>query len=123
MRRFFSAIHRFFASLFTPAGQEKITIALGQAESLVQAVMPVVETIAAATPNRTDDEIVAVVKKYCVPVSIPAGPMTNADKGSLLLQTAVTAAEVGVSAATGIPTSVLTLAVQAVYTALKAATR
>jgi len=48
MRRFFSAIHRFFASLFTPAGQEKITIALGQAESLVQAVMPVVETIAAA---------------------------------------------------------------------------
>jgi hypothetical protein len=77
MRRFFSAIHRFFASLFTPAGQEKITIALGQAESLVQAVMPVVEAIAAATPNRID-----AGDRRCreeVPVSISVGPMTDAE--------------------------------------------
>lgn len=123
----FKAIKSFFskvAKLFgTPEGQAKVNAALGQAETLVQQVLPVVEAIAAATPNKTDDEIVAVVKKYAVPVTIPAGPMTDADKGALLLQTAVTAAETGVSAATGVPTSVLILAVQLAYTALRAATR
>ncbi|HZP17100.1 MAG TPA: hypothetical protein VFB00_03985 [Terriglobales bacterium] len=123
MKRFFAAVRGFFAYLFSPAGQAKVETALGQAESLVQAVMPVVEAVAAATPNRTDDEIVALVKRYAVPVTIPATPMTDADKGALLLQTAVTAAEVGVSACTGVPVSVITLAVQTAYTAMHAAAK
>ena len=120
---FFAHIFTGIKSLFTPAGQKKVMIALGQAESLVQQVLPVVEAIAIATPNKTDDEIIAVIKKYAVPVTIPSGPMTDADKGAPLLQAAVTAAEIGVSAATGVPTSVLILAGQLAYTALRSATR
>lgn len=123
MSRFFSAVRRFFANIFSPAGQQKITIALGQAEALVQEVLPVVELISSLTPNKTDDEIVAVVKKYAVPVTVPVGPMTDADKGSLLLQTAVTAATQDVAAAVGLPSSVITLAVQTAYTVLRSATR
>ena len=48
--------------------------------------------ISAAKPNKTDDGIVAIVKRWVVPVTIPAGPLTDADRGSLLLQTAITAA-------------------------------
>jgi hypothetical protein len=116
---FFKKVGSAFASLFTPAGQKKVLAALGQAEALVQEVLPVVEMIAAATPNKTDDEIVALVKKWCVPITIPAGPLTDADKGSLLLQTSITAATQTIAGATGVPTPVLTLALQAAYVVVK----
>ena len=116
---FFQKVGSAFASLFTASGQKKALAALGQAEALVQEVLPVVEMIAAATPNKTDDEIVALIKKWCVPVSIPAGPLTDADKGSLMLQTAITAATQTVAVATGVPTPVLTLAIQAAYVVIK----
>lgn len=56
---FFKKVGLAFASLFTPAGQKKALAALGQAEALVQEVLPVVEMIAACTPNKIYDEIVA----------------------------------------------------------------
>jgi hypothetical protein len=49
--------------------------------------------------------------------------MTDQEKGSLLLQTAVVAATTTVAETTGIPNSVITLAVQTAYTILRAAAR
>jgi hypothetical protein len=121
--QFFARLGNAIKSLFTPEGQKKALAALGQAETLVQYVMPVVEMVAAATPNKTDDEIVAIVKRWSVPISIPTGPMTDQEKGSLLLQTAVVAATTTVAETTGIPNSVITLAVQTAYTILRAAAR
>jgi hypothetical protein len=118
---FFAHIASGIKSLFTPAGQKKALVVLGQAEALVQQVLPIVELIASATPNKTDDEIVAVVKRWCVPITIPTGPLTDADKGSLLLQTAITAATETVAETAGLPVSVITLAIQTAYTVAKAA--
>src|ERR1039458_10388717 len=77
--------------------------------------------ISAAKPNKTDDGIVAIVKRWVVPVTIPAGPLTDADRGSLLLQTAITAATKEVAGASGVPVSVLATAIQIAYTVAKAA--
>jgi hypothetical protein len=54
---------------------------------------------------------------------IPAGTLTDADKGSLLLQTAITAATKTVAGASGVPVSALTTAIQiqVAYTITKAA--
>jgi hypothetical protein len=123
IQTFFKKIGSAVKSLFTKDGQRKALVVLGQVESMVQEVLPVVEMIAAATPNKSDDEIVALVKLWAVPITIPAGPLTDADKGSLLLQTAVTAATATVAKASGVPASVLTAAVQIAYVASKAANR
>jgi hypothetical protein len=45
---FFARIGAGIKSLFTPAGQKKALAVLGQVESLVQEVLPVVEMIAHA---------------------------------------------------------------------------
>ena len=51
----------------------------------------------------------------------PRRPLPDADKGSLLLQTAVTAATSTVASASGVPVSVLTSAIQLAYTVAKSA--
>src|SRR5947209_8009812 len=108
LKSFFARLGGSIKALFTPEGQKKAMKALGEAEALVQQVMPIVEMISAATPNKADDEIVAIVKRWAVPITIPSGHLTDEEKGAMLLQTAVTAAETTVAETSGVPTSVIT---------------
>ncbi len=73
-----------------PAMQKAAQIAkiVGQ---LMQYAIPAVEMIAAMTPNRTDDEIVAVLKSVAIPVPddyTSGRPFSEVEKNGLLLQAA-----------------------------------
>lgn len=57
MKGFFAAIGRFFKRIFSKDFREYI-------EQLTDVALPFVSAIAEATPNRADDEIVAVYQKY-----------------------------------------------------------
>lgn len=54
---FFKAIGRFFQRLFSPGFRDAV-------DKLGAFAIPFAEAVAAATPNRTDDEILAAYKKY-----------------------------------------------------------
>lgn len=57
MKSFFQAIGRFFQRLFSRDFRVMV-------ERLTDMALPFVEAIAAATPNRTDDEIIETYQKY-----------------------------------------------------------
>jgi hypothetical protein len=91
--------------------------ALEKAAELVPQALPVVRRIAALTPNRTDDEIVAAFEKYGVPCAQQYLATPVAARGYVLLQlaTAVLAAQFP-----GVATNVLNTAVQLAVTGNKA---
>jgi hypothetical protein len=96
-------------SLFTSG---KAQAAFDQAIALVPKAIPIVTTIAALTPNRTDDEIAQAFAKYAQPFSAEYLNAPKEMRGRLLLQLAssVLAAEVP-SAATRILDTAVQLAV------------
>lgn len=87
LKKFFRAIANLFS---TPEGRQRIEKALSATYELVQVAMPIVQLVAALTPTRADDEIVALIYKYALPVAIPREPLTDAEKGAVLKTAAVT---------------------------------
>ncbi|MFB3828954.1 MAG: hypothetical protein ACE15B_19465 [Bryobacteraceae bacterium] len=84
---------------------------------LLPAAMAIVERVAQATPNRTDDELAALAKAEGLPLvgSIVAAP--GADRGLLLLKIA---SDLLARLAPGTPTRILNMAVQTAYTGWRA---
>lgn len=106
---------RWFVGLFTsPKGQAVLsTIA-----NLAQQAEPIVEIIAAATPNKTDDEILAAYKQYGVPVMIQLANNNQKAAGAALLDLATTLLQRKVGS--GVAWNVLNSAAQLAYSAYKA---
>jgi hypothetical protein len=91
--------------------------ALERAAALVPQALPIVKQIAALTPTRTDDEIVAAFEKFGVPCAQQYLSTPIASRGYVLLQlaTAVLAAQFP-----SVATNVLNTAIQLAVTGAKA---
>jgi hypothetical protein len=112
-KKFFSRCIAFFKS-------PKLDKALATTYDVMQIAMPFVEVIAQMTPNKADDEIVAVIKEFAVPVAVPTSPMTDLEKSMFLKTAAVTAVKKEVNKA-DVPDSVINAAVELAYLAVKSA--
>jgi|GEM_PF-3539832 len=67
MKKFFQAITTIFARLFSRDFWEKLLAGVEQTAPYLEIVYDVVETAAKLTPNRTDDELVALAERLGVP--------------------------------------------------------
>jgi len=112
--KFLTSIIQKVAAFFASG---KAQAALNQAVELVPKALPIVQAIAAATPNRTIQEVEAAFQKYAVPFSAEWSSTQPANRGYLLLQlaTSVLAQQVP-----GVATNVLNTAVQLAVTGSKA---
>jgi hypothetical protein len=119
----FKAIKSFFskvAALFTtPEGQKRVNDALTKAYDIMQVALPICETIASLTPTKTDDEIIALVKKYALPLALPDRPLTDGEKANTLRYAATSLVKQEL-VSVGVPANVIDLGVQLAYSALKA---
>ena len=96
----------------------KAEAALNVAADLVPKALPIVREIAALTPTRADDEILAAFDKFNVPADLAQIRATpGAQRGYLLLQLA--SAALGIRFP-GVATNILNTAVQFAVTGLKA---
>lgn len=98
---------------------DKARKALETAASLVSLAAPIVESIAALTPNRTDDEVIAAYNKYGVPLTTAINNNTGINNALLNLATSVLRANLPANKAE-IATNILNTAVQLAVTATKA---
>ena len=119
IKKFLSRVVSWFGSLASPEGQKRLNHVLVTAYDLLDQAMPVVETIAAFTPTRADDEIVRLVKIYLPHVTVPAGPMSEEVKAGLIRAAAVSELTARLANKTGIPTSTLNLAIELAYSAYR----
>lgn len=111
LKSFFAKIVGFFKS----GSAER---AFDTVASLVPKALPIVQQIAALTPNKTDDEIVGAFAKYGVPMTQQIGAVPGAQRGYLLLHLAT---EVLSADFPGLASNLLNAAVQVAFTGLKAA--
>lgn len=58
----------FFKNIWKWATGDKVRNALAKVDKLVEVALPIVKEIAALTPTRIDDEIIALLEKYRLPV-------------------------------------------------------
>ena len=95
----------------------KAEAALLQAAELVPKAAPIVQEIAALTPNRTDQEIAAAFEKFAVPGAAQYLAASAGKRGYVLLQLAssILAAE-----CPGVATHILDTAIQLALTGAKA---
>jgi hypothetical protein len=107
------SISSFFHAVANIFRSDKAKRAFELASQIVPVALPIVEQIAALTPNRTDDEILAAFEHFGMP-AIPAG---IADPGAALL--ALATAVVGEKMPPGTPKSILQLGIQAAVTGMK----
>jgi hypothetical protein len=121
LRHFFSRIARFFRALTTPTAKRRIRNALVQAANLIEIALPIVELVAAATPSKADDEIVALIRRYALPIALPAGPMTDDEKSVFLRRSATELVKRQMRNRLGVPDHVVDLGVQAAFTLYKTA--
>jgi len=112
--KFIQTIIQKIVAFFTSG---KAEAALTQAAGLVPKALPIVQEIAALTPNRTDDEIVAAFQKFAVPGAAQYLATPLAQRGYVLLQLAT---QVLAANFPGIATNVLNAAVQLAVTGMKA---
>lgn len=110
------AIKAFFARIVSFFTSDKLQHRLSQAYDILETVLPIVEQIAAITPTRADDEIVALAHQFLVP--FPERPMTEAQKAEYLRNTAVIA--VRRTLTKFVPDSVIGLAVELAVNVVKA---
>ena len=112
MANIFSSILHWFQG-----SHPKVQAALDQAAHIAQVALPIVEQIAALTPTRTDDEIIAAYKHFAVPVidAQVSGGIGGAGAALLSLGTAVVQAQFP-----GLPVSLVQTGVQLAVTAYKA---
>ena len=59
-----ASVGRLIGGVFKKLNPKKVESALKQAEGIVKYALPIVASIAAMTPGRTDDEIVAAADHY-----------------------------------------------------------
>lgn len=112
---FLKSILSKIVKFFTGGSAEKVFNAVAD---LVPLALPIVQTIARLTPNRTDDEILSAFQNYGVAASIEQIRSTPADqRGYLLLQLAT-----GVLSRRfpGVATNILNSAIQLAVTGVKA---
>ena len=117
IKSFFCKVAKLFT---TPEGQAKVNAALSATFDVIQEALPVCELIASLTPTRADDEIIALIKRYAVPLAIPAKPMTDLEKSMYLKTSAVTVLKSNLNYA-GVSDKVLNAAVEVAYLAYSAA--
>ena len=67
MKRFLRAIAGFFRRFFTPEFRALIMAGLQSSAPYIQAAYNFATVAAALTPNRTDDELVALAKQWGIP--------------------------------------------------------
>jgi hypothetical protein len=99
--------------LFSIFSSKKAEAALSQAVELVPQALPIVKEIAALTPNRSDNEIIAAFEKYAIPGATAYLGTPPAKRGYVLLQLAT---QVLASKLPGVSTTILNTAVQLAVT-------
>jgi hypothetical protein len=112
--KFLKTIIQKILSFFTSS---KAQAALERAAELVPFALPIVKQIAALTPTRADDEIVAAFDKFAVPGAQQYLATPVAQRGYVLLQLATAALALQFP---GLATNVLNTAVQLAVTGVKA---
>ena len=103
------------AALFSPKNMAAVESAINSAVALVPKAIPIVEQIAAFTPNKTDDEIAAAFAHYAEDFEIAW--LNTPNKGGLLLTLAT---KVLAKQFPNWATNVLNTAIQLAVTATKA---
>lgn len=102
-------------NFFTGGQAEK---AFNAVADLVPKVLPIVQMVAAITPTRADDEIIAAFQTYGVAENVALIRATPTDqRGGLLMQLATTVAS---RQWPGLATNILQSAIQLAVTGLKA---
>jgi hypothetical protein len=108
-------IGNFFTNLFTNKdAQNHMLAVLDQAGTIANAIYPIVKQVAALTPNRTDDEIVAAIDTLGVMGLVDP---TVKDKADVLHNIVLAACQ---KMMPGVGSSVLSLAIETAYQVLKA---
>ena len=105
--------------LFSREVRDKIADYLERAQELLEPALTSVEIIASLTPNRKDNEIVALAKKYGLGTVTPALIRNEAALGGILLTAAVK--ELKKRTGTDIPDDYLRTVVQAAFNLYKLA--
>jgi len=113
--KFLKSIAAAIARLFSPKNMAAVESAINSAVALVPKAIPIVEQIAAFTPNKTDDEIAAAFRHYGEEFELAW--LSTPNKGALLLTLAT---KVLAQQFPGWATNVLNTAVQLAVTATKA---
>lgn len=111
---FLKSFFKSLTGIFKSGAAEKV---FNKVAELVPKALPIVETIAALTPTRTDDEIVALFEAYGVPLLVKLTDMPAEKRGYLLLDVAT---ETMKKRYPGTSTSVINSAVQLAVAAIKA---
>lgn len=62
--KFFSALIKPFKLLFSNAGRKRVEDILKEVEGITELAFGIVEQIALATPDRSDDQIIAIAHNY-----------------------------------------------------------
>lgn len=110
-------LKRIFGTLWSiligPKGQK----AAEMVQQYVAMAIPIVKTVAALTPTRVDDEIIALFEKYAVGNLHAYLALPIADRGPALLAAATT--ELARYVPAGTPTTILQTAVQMAVANLK----
>lgn len=95
----------------------KAASAIDVAVALVPRALPIIQVVAALTPTRSDDEIVAAFAKYGVPLADSWKTLPRSERGYALLHLAT---EVLSSQSPAVGRSIINAAVQLAVTAQKA---
>jgi hypothetical protein len=109
-----SGLVHYIHDLFTsPEARQRAEAAFEQAGTIAAKIYPIVKEIAALTPNRTDDEIIACIEQFGLTGLID---QTKPDKGDVLhdIASAVATKEFGASG------SLASFAIETAYQALRA---
>jgi len=114
MKNLFKAIVDWLVGLFRSGKAEQ---AFNAAVSLVPKAVPIVKEIAALTPTRSDDEIIAAFERYAVPGACQYLSLPREKRGLALLALAT---EILAAQVPGTPTRILNTAVQLAYTGVSA---
>lgn len=121
----FKAVANFFEKVIgfviSKKGREKIAAALHQAQELLTPAFAACEMIASLTPTRSDDQIIAVAKRYALGVVTPEMLTNDAIVSGLLKHAAMVELQ-HLTGSTADP-RVLDLAIQSAYLVYKQADR
>ncbi len=112
-----NAIKTFLYKIISAFRSNQLQTRLAQAYNILQTVLPIVREIAALTPTRADDEIIALIEHYALPKV--ETPLTDQQKADILRNSAVTLVKRELNRA-GVSDSVISLAVEQAVQVVKA---
>lgn len=117
MNKIFSSIKAAIVKVYKFITGDKAKAAIDKAVSMVPQALAIVQAVAALTPNRTDDEIVALCKAYALPWVEKYLAVAQEKRGLVLLDAATQVLAKQFPNAT---TSILNAAIQVAYTGWRA---